>query len=94
MAKAKFKVGDELWLSAEIRLGPFADERRVYLKIGTHEWLGFVNQSEVREEKSVRLTVLRTEGDSVVLGIRGTSPQSRSFRTERATLYEHGAVAP
>ncbi|HEY2106092.1 MAG TPA: hypothetical protein VGH29_09935 [Candidatus Binataceae bacterium] len=92
--KPKLKVGDELWVPAEIRLGPFAHERRVYLKIGDNEWLGFANESEVRDEKLLRVRVLGVKGDSVVLGIRGISPHSRSFRTERATLIEHGAIAP
>jgi hypothetical protein len=94
MLKAKFKSGDELWVPADIRPGPFIDERRVYLKLGNNEWLGFVNESEVRDEKFVRVHILHVKGDSVVLGIRGISPHSRSFKTERATLVEHGAVAP
>jgi len=93
MLKSKLKVGDELWIPAEIRLGPFADERRVYLKIDDNEWLGFVNEAEIRDNKLLRVTVLATKGDSVVLGIRGISPHGRPFKTQRETLIEHGAIA-
>jgi hypothetical protein len=89
----KFEMGDIVFLRAEIRPGPFADERRVYLKLGDLEWLGFVHESEIKEEQFVGARVLRVEGDIVALGINGTSPQSRAFRTARDTLIEHGALA-
>lgn len=93
MAKSKLKAGDELWLPARILPGPFIDERRVYLKIGDNEWFGFVNESEIRDEKLLRVRVLGVRGDSVALGIRGMSPGSRTFVTKRSTLIEYGAVA-
>ena len=93
MAERKYKVGDELWLPCQVRPGPFSNERRVYLKVGEREWLGFVNESEIRDERFVKARVLHIEGDRLLLGIRGSSPTSRSFVTERSTLAEHGAVA-
>ncbi len=87
----KPKKGDVVFLPCEVRSGPFPDERRVYLKLGDHEWMGFVNESEIRDGKLVKATILRVTGDRVLLGIRGTSPTSRSFVTERSTLFSHAA---
>jgi hypothetical protein len=82
----KAKKGDVVWIPCEVRSGPFPDERRVYLKLGDHEWMGFVNEAEIRDGKSVKATILRVAGNRVLLGIRGTSPTSRSFVTERSLL--------
>jgi hypothetical protein len=93
----KPKKRDLVWIRCKVRPGPFPNERRIYVQLGSSEWFGFVDQSELERkvpegEDRVRATVIAVQPGKVVLGIRGQSPASGPIQTEPSLIAEYGAV--
>lgn len=85
-----------VWIPCKVRVGPFPDERKVYVPSATGDWFGFVNISELDKkvlngEDRVRGVVLAIESNGVLLGINGQSPASKGV-TAKPSLIEHAAL--
>jgi hypothetical protein len=91
----KIEKGATVWLPCEIRSGPFASERRVLVRTTCgDEWFGFVDLSDLDEEKKlVRARVVRIHDGNVTLAIRGHSPASHAVRAEKSTISTSGCGA-
>lgn len=71
---ATTKAGDYLWLSCEVKRGQFSNERLVRLQSDFGDWVGWVPQSELREEKGnmeVRALVLEVQNDRLMAQLPG-----------------------
>jgi hypothetical protein len=86
--KMKIEKGSTVWLPCEIRPGPFSSERRVLVRTAYDEWFGFVDISDLREDKNlVRATVAAIHNDGrVTLAIRGHSPASHAVREQKSAI--------
>jgi hypothetical protein len=96
MEADKIKKGMIVWIPCEVRVGPFPDERKVYIPGATGDWFGFVNTSQLDRKvlngpDRVRAVVLAVESNGVVLGINGQSPASKGV-TAKPSLIEHAAL--
>jgi hypothetical protein len=92
----EIRKGMIVWIPCEVRVGPFPDERKVYVPSATGDWFGFVNISELDKkvlngEDRVRGVVLAIESNGVLLGINGQSPASKGV-TAKPSLIEHAAL--
>jgi len=90
MAAMRYRVGQEVWLPCEVRPGPFPNEKRVYVKLGDAEWVGFVNTRALREWSGgmqVRGVVTAVgPGNALRVAVRGHSPASVSLETRRDVI--------
>jgi hypothetical protein len=98
MKLSAIKKGMVRWLPCKVRKGPFPNERMVYINTGISEWFGFVNIAELKSkveegDDSVRAIVLAVEGDTVTVGIRGSSPASGAVQARRSVIAEYGSVS-
>ena len=91
MKATEIKKGMMVWIPCEVRGGPFPNERRIYLKLGNHEWFGFVDVSQLQKgvkegSDYVKARVLAIQNEKVVLGIRGQSPTSPPLETSSSVI--------
>ncbi len=96
MKTGEIKKGMVVWIPCEVRVGPFPDERKVYVQSATGDWFGFVNISELDKKvlngkDRVRALVLAVESNGVMLGINGQSPASKAL-TAQPSFVEHAAL--
>jgi hypothetical protein len=97
MKATEMKKGMPVWISCDVRGGPFPNERRVLIKTGISEWFGFVSTSELKDKvpegkDHVRAVVVDVKSEYVVVGIRGQSPASGEIQARPAELTENVAV--
>lgn len=74
----RLKLGTEVWLNCDVSPGPL-NEFVVRFKIGDSLWFGFVQATELSQDrKHVRATVLDIKNSIVTIGVRGHSPTSNN----------------
>ena len=88
--------GMVVWIPCQVNVGPFPDERRVYVNSEIEEWFGFVNISELEKKVErgpdrVRALVLEVQSKITIVGINGQSPASKSL-TAKSSLIEHASL--
>lgn len=96
MKADEIRKGMVVWIPCEVRVGPFPDERKVYVPSANGDWFGFVNTSELDKKvlngpDRVRGVVLALGPNGVLLGINGQSPASKAL-TAKPSLIEHAAL--
>jgi len=99
MKPVVIKSGMTVWVSCDVRPGPFPNERKVYIKLDNNEWFGFVDVSQLKNKVEsgpdfVQATVIGVRDERVVLGIRGQSPASRPIETNTSVIGGLSPVSP
>ena len=83
-------TGDEIWISCEVKPGPFSNERMVLIQgIDDPPWFGFVNESmlddPIREGKTfIRAIIIEITEDWFKAQLPGNSMVGRTFRCPTA----------
>lgn len=63
----KLQVGGLIWLSCEVKPGPFSNERLVRIHSDFGEWMGFVEVESLQEPITAGSTFIR----GTITGVRG-----------------------
>lgn len=80
------KVGDRIWLSCEVKPGPFSNERLVRIQPSPEPWIGFVDVKALKEsiEKGptfVLAQIVEINRDSVTALVQGHAFNTRQVQT-------------
>ena len=85
------RVGNRIWLPCRVELGPFSDERTVFISHQGSNWSGFVNVRWLKsggedDRDDVLATVVSVNDTTFMARIRGHALRNGLFegRTERA----------
>lgn len=86
------RPGARIWIPCEVKAGPFSDERMVRVESDAGEWLGFVDESLLKDRETtegrtwILATIESVEGARFSARLPGHAVRSLLFEgsTERA----------
>ena len=85
------QAGDKVWLSCEVKPGPFSNERLVRIQLPKGPWVGFVDTGALKEAVETGSTyvlarVTKVSGSTVTAIVQGHALDSRYVQAPSATM--------
>lgn len=89
----ELKVGDQLWIPCEVKPGPLSSERLARIQPTLGEWVGFIDEVNLKNpvptgETWVRALVTDIVDNEVILFIRGETLRNSQIQVSQEVVKE------